>query len=522
MTTLYQKAQEIISESINSAIFIDEQALEPFSDDSSSSIPEEILSKSLYKSFKKMGVALDIYKFKANDLAKINEDEINNYLFKNRDLVLLDWKLNGSNGGEEYSLKLLSNIVKEKHIQFCSIYTSELNFDLILQNILCYFSGHDSKFYENISEELDIEYSDNKSIFELIDYTDLKNNENLILRFEEIDQNLPNVIKRITRTSNFGKALVQVKYAFSNFHKSNSVNSEPTHINNNTYSLNINNTIVTLISKSENNPKKIINKLSKQIKNSENCFSQLLGLDMQNTFNSSSSFLDNNLLNVSMDALMFHRNQMCKNGVNTEFNDFVRSILIEQSLLTLENAELKILNPTFLDKISKNKYYKIDNDLATLNTFYNGAIIKNKKHLNFGDIFHDKISNLYYLCITPLCDCYHPENIKHNFFFVKGTLSKNIKDCIKLNDGGFKSFIGENKCILWANKQGLYIKPVHLHVSNTEINSDSLSVQYHKNANPNTSDLKYVFSLKQNYCQRIANHTFNYPLRVGVDFVNKE
>ena len=31
--------------------------------------------------------------------------------------------------------------------------------------------------------------------------------------------------------------------------------------------------------------------------------------------------------------------------------------------------------------------------------------------------------------------------------------------------------------------------------------------------------VQYITTIRQNYAQRIANHAFSYPLRVGVDFV---
>jgi imidazole glycerol phosphate synthase subunit HisF len=32
---------------------------------------------------------------------------------------------------------------------------------------------------------------------------------------------------------------------------------------------------------------------------------------------------------------------------------------------------------------------------------------------------------------------------------------------------------------------------------------------------------EYLTTIKSNYTQRIANHAFSYPIRVGVDFVKK-
>ena len=37
---------------------------------------------------------------------------------------------------------------------------------------------------------------------------------------------------------------------------------------------------------------------------------------------------------------------------------------------------------------------------------------------------------------------------------------------------------------------------------------------------PKGDDIKYITTLRPNYAQRIANHAFIHPVRVGVDFVS--
>ena len=217
---------------------------------------------------------------------------------------------------------------------------------------------------------------------------------------------------------------------------------------------------------------------------------------------------------------MFHRKQLSINNSDVEFNNFIKSLLLEHSQQTLNDSSLKILEDNFLNGISKSKYNIKDEELATLNTFYNGSFIKNKNKINFGDIFVNQETNEYYLCITPLCDCLHPSNIKNNFFFVKGLFTSNIGEVIKKGDGGFKSFIDSKTCILWT--VGEYIKPFQLHISNTSIIDLFINSNNIINSLLNPIQLKYIFSLKTSYAQRIANHSFAHPIRVGVDFVKKQ
>jgi hypothetical protein len=325
--TLLQKTKEIVSNSIKSVIFIDEKALENYKRKSSDFIPEEELSINLDINFKKRGISLSVHKFKQADLTDNNRLD---YFFKRRDLVLLDWKLDG-NDGEEYSLNLLSKVVKQKHIHFCSIYTSEANYGEIINNILTYFSGYKTEYYDKIIAALDVYKEMDEPLFEQISFDNHITNASLFSLFRTLDSELPNLIKEVTNLKDFGSALIQVKYAFSNFHKSDIINPVPTHINRTNYSLNINNTIITIIPKTEDNASKILNKLYHQIYNSENCFTQLLGLDMQNSFSENSSFIDENLLNTKIDTLMFHRKQLKDKNLEIEFNNFIRSLLLKHS-----------------------------------------------------------------------------------------------------------------------------------------------------------------------------------------------
>lgn len=515
--TLLQKTKEIVSNSIRTAIFIDEKALENYKQKSSTFIREEELSINLNKNFKNKGISLSVHKFKQSDLTNTTTLD---YLFKRRDLVLLDWKLDG-NDGEEFSLNLLSKIVTQKHIHFCSIYTSEANYDEIINNICTYFSGYTNEYYESIVESLDVYKDLDETLFEQISFDDPKTNSILYNNFRGLDAGLPNLIKEITNLSDFGKALIQVKYAFSVFHKSNIINPVPTHINRSNYSLNINNTIITIIPKNENSAHKILNKLYQQICKSENCFTQLLGLDMQNSFSENSSFVDSNLLDTNLDTLMYHRRQLINNNLENEFEIFIKNILLEHSKMKLENSLLNTLEKTFLDRITRRRLNIESQKIAKLNTFYNGSYINNKALLNFGDVFKDDKGN-FYLCITPLCDCIlhnGKSNIGFKYYFVKGQ-SSNLDESIKIGEKGFVSFLNDKTAILW--KKDEYIKPFQLYIPNPFLNANKITyLDWNKKNDKVEIEIEYYFSLRQNYTQRIVNHAFGHPIRVGVDFVKK-
>lgn len=516
--TLLQKTREIINDSIKSVIFIDEKAYEPFSTLPTGNNIETNLSQNLLKKFKTKGISLSIHKFSPNDF---NDTRKINYLLKKRDLVLLDWKLNGENG-EEYSLKLLSIIIQEKNIHFCSIYTSQNNSDEIINNILAYFSGYDNAYYKSIFDELDPYLDGSEILLGQISYDNKDLNRKLRDSFVEINDQLPNIISEITGLVNIGESLIQVKIAFSNFQKAqNPIKYAPKHLNRTNKTLNINNTIITIISKDEDNATKIINKIINQVSKSENCYSQILGLDMQNIFNNETSFIDENLLDTNLDTLMFHRKQLISNNLENEFENFIKIILLEHSKLKLENSLLKTLEKTFLDKVTKKRLNIESQKIAKLNTFYNGSVINNKASLNFGDVFKDN-KGIFYLCITPLCDCIlhgGRSNIGFKYYFVKGQ-KHNLDDAVKIGEKGFVSFLNDKTSVNW--KPDEYIKPIQIYVPNPSFKDNKIVyLDWDKNNDKVEIAIEYIFTIRQNYTQRIVNHAFGHPIRVGVDFVKK-
>lgn len=131
------------------------------------------------------------------------------------------------------------------------------------------------------------------------------------------------------------------------------------------------------------------------------------------------------------------------------------------------------------------------------------------------------------MCITALCDCLHPENINNRFFFVRG-IKINIGNAIKLGDEAFISYINEDECINWVqsgpltdedNNKPVYVKPIQLYVPNSIIKNNIVIVFDWNIDEKETIMLEYKFTLRSQYAQRISNHAFSHPLRVGIDFM---
>lgn len=516
MPTYEETAQKIIKEAIKSAVFIDENAKEPFM---TGDFEESVRSEELYKDFKEKSISLDIYKY--NDATYPDQKE---YLFNNRDLVLLDWKLDGDTG-EDKSLSILSEVVRlQPHIHFCVIYTSERK-DVVLNNILSYFSCLTKEQYEEIFEEFDDEKETIQEI--LPDLMSLSQN-----RFNK--ERRTEIIKRIT--SHDGELfkirldndllskdvdgvksllccrLIRLGIAFSSYEKAGSTQPCPSDINPEYNTLCINNTLISVFNKQEVEANQIFDAFSQQITDYEKGVMHLLGLEMRNVQRRSASFIDSSILSVRKETLGYHKRQS-----GSDFSCFVKNVMVEQFKTNISNSGL-----TILDAIIPVDYHEdpdTKNEFALMNVFYNSQRKNDfKKLLTFGDVF--KCGDRFYICITPLCDCAHPEKRDHCFYFAEG-YQVTLPTALGKGDSGYISYISLDCYVEWDNVTGEYshIVPVNYLVPDNQIVNDKLKVSRFRGRKVEECEFEYMTTIRQNYAQRIANHAFAHPVRVGIDFV---
>lgn len=566
-------ALTIVKKHIKSAIFIDEKARPFYSSEDDYTEYEGNLSKSLYENFKLNGISLSVHKFVTGDEVK---EDLKKYLFEGRDLVLLDWNLDGQEGSN-YSLKMLSDVISKNNIHFCAIYTSNPRIDFVYENLHCYFSGKDEAYFIELEQKLtDYEYFINPILSEF-DIFKKETLGRLIPKLKTNDSgiNLVDVIKDATKESNIFEALKLSKFALNkSYHKSNIELIRPSLISPETNSLVLDNTLITIIQKNKEeeadvDSSSLIERFSNQISLNKESFTQLLGFEMQSIFSQNSSFIDSNLLKISREALLAHRKSiLLKDNSDIPFKHLIKDLLIEHASMSLRAANLTLLEKDFLDSeteiITENPS---DDALFYMNVFYNSIESKSLvKSLNFGDVFVDDKHN-YYICITALCDCYRPSKIQNNFYFAKGNPIKSDL-ALKMGDSAFVSFLPNGKVVSWINLERdeseqiikkddstssnelekiknellnsklekeyfeqfiykpVYIKPHLFHVTDNIMLDNKIEITRIETLELVPMDftfkiLEYVTTIRPNYAQRIANHAFGHPVRVGVDFVKK-
>ena len=130
-------ANEIVSNSICTALCIDNALEEPYVYVENPSEPCFKLPKELYESFKKKNCILDFHKYVDFNKWKSNKDRI----LKNKDLLILDWQLTKGNLPFEDTLEILLEAVKIDSLPFIYIYTDKTDLSEVSLHMNSYFSG---------------------------------------------------------------------------------------------------------------------------------------------------------------------------------------------------------------------------------------------------------------------------------------------------------------------------------------------------------------------------------------------
>lgn len=538
MMTYAGRAHSILKDSIKSAIYIDEKARSFFQDEKTlSGSPEESLSIDLYNNFKQAGISLDVHKYLPND--EKQADRIS-FFVDNRDLVILDWKLK-EQSGEEEALILLSKIVMAEHLHFCTIYTSEDQLDTVLLNVLSYFSSITEEYHTQIKEILEIEGLD-KSIIEILHSINLNRFDRDFVKqkrgdLRKIDKDIINKLQEITGIEDPTCAIIVSSISLMDTIKSQEEQPKPSFINADKKIIVINNTIITILNKEQNKAVDLLENYKNHIINYADSFNQLMGLELYNNIARTGAMVNDEFVSFSKDALLYHRKNLKADEIGHFFKSFMNEVFQEKIALSLRDKDYRLLDDKLLDLMEPNEnFIPSTSDLLKMNVFYNALTLdKRGKFINFGDVFRIDEENRYLLCITPLCDCLKPQDkIKSNFYFAEGLVMKDKEKALKLGDTAFISYLPNDIIVRWgdlntdeekAKYNPLYIKPYQYKVyENKNIIDDNKKIEVHylnKEGQIRDKTLTYITTIRTNYTQRIANHAFTYPMRVGIDFVKK-
>ncbi len=541
-------ATKIIKDSIVSTVYIDDNIVEPFEAKSKANSAFYDVSSGLYQSFKKENKSIDFYRFtKGNDLTKDYD-----YIFKNRDLLILDWHLDDpSSLRQPLTMQLLQEAIFRDNLHFVSIYTQSeaKDFNDIFYSIKAYFeTGYTEKIkesfettFQDIEEKISlnaIEFFNSLSAeFKLIAID--PNNSEIV--YEELKKTIQsklgiaypifsNFIKGISPNKDFKKGCEIFGYLL-NAEDIGLVEPSDNSLNYKFIGdsfIVINHTIIQITNKKEPSPVNHFNFFTKALLNVCGNLLTLTSLEIRNLLRDSSGFIGKDADSINEAALFHHQSQ------KENFFDFIINIWKSHTLSFVDyNSEkLATLNKDFWkDYQTKNKISeKIEllkkegdqfhTELAKLNIYYNSLHLSKTAidSIKFGDIFigldrNGKPNGKYWLNISAHCDCNEPEiNLKNNFYFITGQNEPNLEEALSKSEKDFFSYLKSNEQIIsikWFNR------PVILNIKDSKMTD---FVVKGTDGMQNETALKYISTLKENYTQRMANNSFSFAMRVGIDF----
>lgn len=556
-------ANEIIEQSIRSAICIDDKFVEPYSSGSEEGYDIHTPEK-MYRSFRDKNCSLDIYRFKNTD----EWEEKKEYIFKNRDLLILDWELKDP-GIFEDSLNILKEAIELDSLPFVIIYTHEKNVDNIKLQIHSFFESNCSNnstrddLYGELCEELDEQFEslDSHKMFESI-ADELKQyilvptpqkrgirtkiNRTMMEYFPErrdsgtFFKKLKSSCKEIFKLEDDDEILKLLGFHLNNAIAGNGqtlYSVIPIESFENSFLINNTNVIVyhkpnSFSDREENTilPEDIYSKFAESVKKQPHNFLALLSLEMKNLYLNNSGIIGNELYGVDERAFFYHQNNLKSED---QFYDF---------LSTLWRNELLIFNSTKTPKLFsvledyktsqgidarvsdfKEKHHEeFLDELVKLNYHYSFSRTERDSNdkIRFGDLFILTLDgeadiDKFLLCITPHCDCVAPKKVNNKLYFVTGKESKPRYSLENAEKEYFSFIIFDEKpiCIEWNDRPFT----IHIHEENNMISRPIRLKSHNKEY-----FYSYKENLKENYAQRIANNSFSMASRVGINLVNIE
>ena len=545
-------AKKIIKETISSAVFIDDKALENFGSKNPKFIDDHKRTVNLFKDFKKNQCLLHPVKF-----SKRGWKENKEFYLKNKDLLILDWQLIGDD--HTYALTILEEAIWRRNLHFICIYTNERQ-EIVKNELIRYYTG---KLEENIKSEI----RDILTQTDLNEYWELDDEDEAKITFEEHVDNILNSRKEDFQfqTKEFfdkykvdAEVWARIKAVVSNDEKLSFSKLKTTIYKtdrkfatdtpeklfmlseSSAKTLYINHTIIKIFKKDEVRGDNLYEEFLGSFMQDQNKFLTLMGLEMRNRFRENSAFIGKDFTDLSEEAFFYHR--IKNNDHSFIFNDYLIEILKDQvsSFIHEKNLDLSDVWDEYFKEIngqkklaefesSKNSV-RFQTEIFKLNYFYNRLNIYERQKnnfLRFGDVFHasipigdDKMREAYFICITPHCDCLRPAKINNQFWFVEGEKLSSQLSALKKTDGKFMSFVkdvnDEIFVIDWKKNGSDFCVPFTMQIPDNKFEGKLKSLYYNQDI-----EMELIASLKENYTQRIANEATGYNYRVGIDFVKK-
>lgn len=211
------------------------------------------------------------------------------------------------------------------------------------------------------------------------------------------------------------------------------------------------------------------------------------------------------------------------------------SVLEEGKFKMLEEAERffgSLSSEIHLSDEETKRIIRFANKFLSIEPMSPFARGESGNRISFGDIFEYSIEGEndesgYAICITPHCDCAHPENIGHEYRFVLSREVTKDFDLVNTNfDDKFCSFVpvrdsdGEDVSIVyWKPEKGEYVKTSTFRHMPESSAGETGDLDF-EGFSGKKIRMRYVCRQKDEFTQRLMNESVRHVIRVGVSFLN--
>ncbi len=526
--------KEILKASINSAIGVDDEFVEPYSVDCNKD--EFKTSSELFQAFHRdLNCTLFLFRYTDYESFSLKASS----LLNNKDLLLLDWQLRGAGSDAlEDIVKIIDRSVsQDSPIRFIVIYTAAPDLYSLSRDLYVAFAG-------DLNNKLDLD-----TIKERVDGILTSCHEDL-----DID-----ALERIAR-ANLSNCLLQenLKESRKAFNKAICKQlSDETKRELKPYLnqldeillfwemslcseaakliecpsrkvqvldedvLLIENTAVFLVTKQGFSPDQLVNHLCDKLTILNNWRSLLLSLKFKELFSMEVAFLGKGLGGFNDSTLMQYLNpgeasstiESLTNCFNVQVGDILRKIdkvLLDE--LWARDVKCGICDEEELGRLVSFLSYNRRRDGDCFYQINTGDVFVLKgQHL-----FHHEKEEEYLMCITQGCDCLHPSKVYNNFAFVVGEKVSRNKALRHMQDDIY-TIVDDEESIKWENR----FLTIHLPENRLRF-SKSLTCQIvvtdqKGDLESKSVEMVYLGRQKEIYAQRVINAVFSHAMRIGSD-----
>lgn len=523
--------KEILKSSINSAIGIDDEFIGPYDDGFNK---EEVhASSDLFHAFHRdLNCTLSLYRYKDYDTFFTEASPI----LKNKDLLLLDWQLKGETiDSLEDVVKIIDQAVsRDSPICFIVIYTAVPDLYSLSRNLFAAFAGNSypEVELESIKEKIDNVLIDNQEDFGIDSIVRIVSDNLSGNLLQDRRKAALKAIKTTICKSLSSKSRDALHYLIPTLDKI-LVGLELTQLSRAAMSIDctsrqvqvlkedlmlIDNTPVFLVTKQGfgekgMGPDQLVDQICSSLTSLSNWRSFLLSLKFREMLSRELSDVGKALGGFSDKTLMHHITPK-DSDATIEYITNCFNIQVGDVLSSFDN--------TLMTDLWDMEVQKDDCDIEELGKLNSFLTFSNRKRGNHriitGDVFQIKDmtifpgnEDVYLMCITPSCDCMHPEKVLNNFAFAIGKKTC-LTSALKEAQKQFYSFVNKELIIEWRKCfLTFYIS------EDNQIFSDYLKVSQVGSKEKEPIQLAYLGHQKDVFAQRVINAVFSNAMRIGID-----